>query len=141
MGLTMVLSTLLSGCSSTPGPGDIPRDTEFSTQILADGTKIFLVKTSPHLGRGERKGGGGEGRGGNNCFPCEPGEQRGGFGSDDRENDLKRAAKAMIAENHYCRDGFVVLEEYHQDRGQILRGECRDTADESDRARFSHAHP
>jgi hypothetical protein len=133
---------LLSACSSAPGPKDIPAGTEFSTHILADNTKIFTLKIHPERDRGA--GGAvreGEGRGrGGDCFPCEPGDARGGGmggGMRARALDMKSIATAMIAENHFCREGFVVLEQFQQERSQIVRGECRDSADASDRARFT----
>lgn len=135
---------LLSACSSTPGPKDIPASTEFSTRILADSTKLFTLKVHSERSRSGAVREGGSmredgGRGGD-CFPCEPGDARsGGIGGGTRIRtlDLKSIATAMIAENHFCRDGFVVLEQFQQERSQIVRGECRDSADASDRARFT----
>jgi hypothetical protein len=144
--LALLSAMLLAACSSAPGPKGIPANAEFSTKILGDGSKLFTLKLHPEMGRGgpggpmpqDARGGRGDGAGGD-CFPCEPGEGGRGEmrGARAREADLKNIASAMIAENHYCRDGFVVLEQFQQDRSRVLRGECRDGADASDRARFS----
>lgn len=137
----------LTACSSAPTPKDIPPGTQFSTHILEDGTKLFTLKSQPPGLEGESmermRAQQRQGRaGGNDCFPCEPGERGasggGGGGGRTHASDLKIVATAMIAENRYCRDGFVVLEQFQQERARVLRGECRDSADASDRARFSH---
>lgn len=135
----------LAACSGAPTPKDIPPGTQFSTQILDDGTKLFTLKSQPpgpERGSGERmRAQSRQGRGGDDCFPCEPGERGAGGGAGGgrmRESDLKAVATAMISENRYCREGFVVLEQFQQERARVLRGECRDSADTADRARFSH---
>ena len=136
----VVLLPLFAACSSTPGSGKVPQGADFSTEILADGTKIFKVIVRPVAPeeRPAMTGPAANARTSGDCFPCEPGQQRGGMGGrNDKPLDLKAVATTMLTDNHYCRDGFVVLEQYHQNRSQILRGECRDAADDSDRARFS----
>lgn len=126
---------LLTACSSNPGLSDIPGGSEFTAHILEDGSKQFVLKVRVRGGSKDERM---ESRdAGDNCFPCAPGEQRAGFRDGDRDLDLKRVAKAMLAENQYCREGFVALEQYREGRAQILRGECRDTATAADRTRFA----
>lgn len=126
----------LAACASSPSSSDIPGGTEFTTHILDDGSKQFVLKVHARGGNKEERVNARDH--GDNCFPCAPGEQRAGFRDGDRELDLKRVTKAVLAENQYCREGFVALEQYREARAQILRGECRDTATTADRTRFAH---
>lgn len=140
----MLGCALLSACSSAPGTKEIPTDAEFSTRILADNTKLFTLKVG-HPG-GDRASDqrlrerDGRSSGGSDCFPCGPGDSRGGGSAGPMRTpdlNLKAIATAMIADNHFCREGFVVLEQFQKDRSTVIRGECRDSANASDRARFT----
>jgi hypothetical protein len=121
---------LLGACSHTPGPGDIPPGANFTTHILADSTKLFVYSTPQRGGREHRsmRGGGAE--------------REGGDMEQQRPRDNRRASQnglqAMLTENNYCREGYVVLEQYETRNQYVIRGECRDAATADDRARFDH---
>lgn len=55
--------------------------------------------------------------------------------------NVQRNLGAMLAQNRYCRDGYVVLEQYEERTGYVIRGECRDSANENDRRLFSREAP
>ena len=48
----------------------------------------------------------------------------------------KNALEALLRQNHYCRDGYVVLDQYEQHGSYIIRGECRDSATPEERQKF-----
>ncbi len=118
--VVIAVLTQLAACANQPDAGDVPPGVDFKTQMLADGTKLFKVITREAIPK-ERRG------------LNKPPEQR-----RERPQDMKKIAAAMLAENHYCRSGFVVLEQYQQQHSHVLRGECRDAADASDRQRFAN---
>jgi len=118
--VVIAVLTQLLACASQPDAGDVPAGVDFKTQMLADGTKLFKVITRESIPN-ERRG------------LNKPPEQR-----RERPQDMKKIAEAMLAENRYCRSGFVVLEQYQQQHSHVLRGECRDAADASDRQRFAN---
>jgi hypothetical protein len=118
---------LAAGCAHQPGPTDITPGSEFNANILEDGTKLFVFSVPlAHPG----KGGGGD--------------IRREMGDDEDMSRARRevshpgpqAVQAMLAQNSYCREGYLVLEQYEQQRRYVTRGECRDGATEQDRERF-----
>jgi hypothetical protein len=111
---------LLGACAHRPDADDVPRGVDFSTQILADDTKLFRVLVRESLPERPRPA----------SQPSQP--QR------ERDIDLKAIASAMLAQNSYCRTGFIVLEQYRQQHTRVLRGECRESADAGDRRHFAH---
>jgi len=119
----------LSACSHTPSADDIPPGATFTTKILADDTKLFVY--SQRFAR--RGAGGGEGDDGLSEAP-----DRGGSGrSEQMAKTSLRGMQAMLAQNHYCRDGYVVLEQYDEHGSYFIRGECRDAANAAERSKFS----
>lgn len=130
----MVCSVLLLGlsaCSHTPNASDIPSGANFSTKILADDTKLFTY--TQRFMRGA---------------PDMPGDADATIDNPKmmRERDGMREAiskssrkgvEAMLAQNNYCRDGYMVLEQYEQHGSYIVRGECRDGATSADREKFN----
>lgn len=125
---------LLSGCGHTPTAADIPPGASFTANILADDTKLFVYSQG---GRGMG------GRGPDGELPDArqemPREGRDGRrGARAAPPDLQKAVTAMIEQNHYCRDGYMVLEQYEQHGAYIVRGECRDAATPADRQKFTH---
>ena len=118
----------LVACSNTPDASDIPPGAEFATKILADDTKLFTY--SQRFMRGGMRA-----------------PETGDFQTIDnpqmmRDRDNMRAAiskasrkglEAMLAQNNYCRDGYMVIEQYEQHGSYIIRGECRDSATNTDR--------
>lgn len=124
-----VAALWLSACSHTPSAADIPPGATFTTKILADDTKLFVYSQ-----RFARRGpNGGEGDDGLNEAP-----ERGGSGrSAEMAKISLRGVEAMLAQNHYCRDGYVVLEQYDQHGSYFIRGECRDAVNAAERSKFS----
>lgn len=120
----------LAACSHTPSPNDIPPDADFSTKILSDDTKLFTYS--------QRFMRGGPGMPGDTDVTIDNPKMM-------RERDSMRASitkvsrkglEAMLAQNHYCRDGYMVLEQYEQHGSYIIRGECRESATSADREKF-----
>jgi hypothetical protein len=129
--ISAITALCLAACSHTPDAGDIPPSANFTTKILANDTKLFVY--SQRFGRG-RPGGEDE--------PYEGGQGRGSFfggppSSAQMSQGALRGVQAMLAQNHYCRDGYVVLEQYDEHGKYIVRGECRDAATSADREKFA----
>ena len=141
LSVLVIAIALSSSCSSKkPHPAPV---TYFSTNITVEGGKFFVYRLEmPQRGgqedggRGSRpekgkKPGGGGGR--NGASPPNNGRKGGRS-----EVNLKQRVDRLIAENRYCRDGYVVLDEYTGAGGVSLRGECRDGATPEDRSRFQN---
>lgn len=120
------LTMLTTACGHAPSARDVPPGANFAANILADGTKLFTF--SIHLPKpsieAERR------------LRAEDGEQN------DRQRrrvdyaeGSKRALQAMLQENGYCREGYVLHELYEDRTDYVIRGECRDAANDADRAR------
>ncbi len=119
----------LSACAHTPSVDDIPPGATFTTKILPDDTKLFVY--SQRFAR--RGANGGEADDGLSEAP-----ERGGSGrSAEMAKISLRGVEAMLAQNRYCRDGYMVLEQYDQHGSYFIRGECRDAANAGDRSKFS----
>lgn len=122
-------TALLAACGSAPGPRDVPPGASFAANILDDGTKLFTFTL--HM---QRPG---------------PGIMRGAGGPPDAEDaerarrlrgnvseTAKKGLQAMLQENGYCREGYLLHELYEDRAGYVIRGECRDAASDADRARY-----
>lgn len=119
----------LSACSHTPSVDDIPPGATFTTKILADDTKLFTY--SQRFGRRGRSEG---------DMDDSASEERIRSENSHRTAQVAqmglRGVQAMLAQNHYCRDGYMVLEQYEQHGSYIIRGECRDAANAAERSKF-----
>ncbi len=123
-------AALTLGCaqSAHKRPGDRPQPTEtFSTEITADGTKLFSYRVEmPERSRmtgGER--------------PRRPAMEKGDRGAESatpgRERSKERLHERLeqkIAEAAFCEEGYIVLEEVTGDRYASIRGECREGVDD-----------
>lgn len=116
---------MLGACSHTPSHDDIPRGATFNANILSDGTKLFVYRQRGFGGPPNEAELGATERG-----------QR-GPNTEQMQKIAQRGIMAMLAENHYCRAGYMVLEQYEQQRSYVVRGECRDAAGASDREKYS----
>jgi len=124
-GLLCVLA--LAGCSHAPRASDVPPGSEFVANILDDGTKLFVFSVPM-----KRPGKGGDVR-------HEMSDDDGEMQRSRREGPQHpgpQALQGMLAENGYCREGYMVLEQYEQQHRYVTRGECRDGATDADRTRF-----
>lgn len=122
--------SLLAACSNVPSARNVPPGASFAANILADDTKLFTFSVrlpKPALD-GER------GYRGQDDSQAE-GRRRAHI---DYAEGSKRALQAMIEENGYCREGYVLHELYEDRIDYVIRGECRDAATDADRARYSH---
>lgn len=115
----------IAACSHTPSAADIPPQASFTANILADNTKLFVYR---------QRGFGGPPRE-DEVGSLDRGERR--PKTEDEQKMARRGVEAMLMQNHYCRDGYMVLEQYEQQRSFVVRGECRDAADASDREKYS----
>ena len=129
-----VVMLVLEACSHTPSAGDIPPGAEFTTKILADDTKLFTysvrVLRAGSNSDSDDIGGDMPSRGSSGF--AQSSSRRG-----PSEQSMLRGVEAMLAQNHYCREGFVVLEQYDEHGKYIVRGECRDAATGAERERFA----
>jgi hypothetical protein len=125
-----VAALFLAACSHTPGVGGIPPGATFKTNILADDTKLFMY--SQRFAQDERSD-----------VDSRDGvrSRNQGSGSVSRSAQYAqvslRGVKAVLAQNHYCRDDYVVLEQYEEHGSYIIRGECRDAATSAERGKFT----
>lgn len=117
---------LLSACAHTPRPSDIPPGSMFSTKILTNDTKLFTYALRLKRGPADAPD-----------VVGETPERGGGAGrSAQLAQVAQRAINAQLAQNQYCRDGYVVLEQFEEQQKYIVRGECRDAATSADRELF-----
>jgi hypothetical protein len=127
-----VMSICAIACSHTPSASDIPPGAAFTANILADDTKLFTYSQ-----RFTRDGS--ELYGETDYASMEnPRTLRAREGM--RKAVMKAShngLEAMLAQNNYCRDDYMVLEQYEQHGTYIIRGECRDAATHEDREKFS----
>lgn len=123
------LGALLAACGHTPSAQDVPPGATFSANILDNGTKLFTFSTRlPH-----------QPHGGDNTVRRDeerPTDDRPRMHADMAQNN-KKGLQAMLLENGYCRDGYVILEMFEERADYVIRGECRDAASDSDRAKYS----
>ena len=119
-----VAALMLCACGHTPTAADIPSGASFTATILADDTKLFLYKQPGFRGPPEEDQVGSLERG-----------QRGPT-TEQMQKIALRGVVATLAQNHYCRTGYMVLEQYPQQRSYVVRGECREPADSADREKF-----
>ena len=128
--VTLSAVTLLAACSQAPTADDIPPSARFTTRILDNGTKLFVYSQG-----GRQQGSlGREGE--------LPDARRDMPRDEERRKrvvapDLDKGVTAMLTQNQYCRDGYVVLERYEQHGAFVMRGECRDAATAADRQQFA----
>jgi hypothetical protein len=127
--MLVACGALLVACGQLPSARDVPPDASFSADILDNGTKLFTFST--HL-------------------PQRPHDDENTVRRSDQQPDdrprvhadraqnNKKALQAMLLENGYCRDGYVILEMFEDRKDYVIRGECRDAASEVDRERYSH---
>ena len=127
--LCLVILTLLFIVSCTSKTSASKVHGVFITSIKADGTKLFVF-TSPdygdsgkhysHPGLAERQGRG----------------RQGLAAREQLEKLIIRALDIRISENGYCREGYIELGSYIERGSFEIRGECNDTATQTDRKRF-----
>lgn len=117
---------VLAACAHAPGPADIPPAASFDAQILDNGTKLFVYR---------QRGLGGPQREDDDPRRSGPPQRR--LSSEQMQKIAQRGIAAMLAQNGYCRDGYMVLEQYEQQRSYVVRGECRDAANATDREKYS----
>lgn len=119
----VAIVVLAAGCAGKP-PREIPAGADFSAEILADNTKLFTYSV-----RLERPQGRAAGMQRGRSLDDEPQPRP-------RQSDRRQGLEAALAENGYCREGFLLLEQYERSDRYVMRGECRDAATDADRARF-----
>lgn len=138
----LATSALLAGCATKPSMPEMG-ETFFETKINADGTKLFafsmdMGRPDADGGNKERKGRGDRGRGQRGARG--QGNAQSGADNEDRlakqQSKLYAALDETLAENHYCREGYIEIDT-HQTEGRVhLLGECKDAANELDRLDF-----
>jgi hypothetical protein len=123
-----VLSLLAVACGHAPSARDVPPGASFAANILDDGTKLFTFST--HLPRPPME----------TARSLQAQERQEAEGHRrtriDPSEDSRKALQAMMQENKYCREGYVLHELYEDRTDYVIRGECRDGATDADRARY-----
>jgi hypothetical protein len=128
--VSVCMSALLLACGHTPSPRDIAPGASFTTEILPDATKLFVYTERRQMLDEEIEE--------MNELAARRGDARRPKVSPVRSAQaLRRNLEAMLAQNNYCRDGYLVLEQYEERKGRVIRGECKDAASASDRQRYS----
>lgn len=94
-------------------------DEIFETEILDNDTKFFTFRLIRRT-------------------PPSPGVMSAGRPGDDLTMAyLEARLEANLAENGYCRDGYLELDSSLAISQTFIRGECREAATEADRQRFT----
>ena len=144
----VVLTLLMGACASDPGERPELK-TYFVTDIDQQGSKRFNYsvvvdrankdskKGKGGRGMGRSKGNGGQGgRGGRG----EKGRKSGNQG--DMTEKLKirvtENLELRLADNGYCREGYIELDSYFSRGRSYIRGECKEGATEEDRLAFAN---
>ena len=128
--LIVSLVILVSSCSSHPEIPETPG--LFTAQISDNGSKFFSYRLDRKIAGQARPAGKVGGRGGSKGY--RESVSRSSSVSDDL---LDRGLASFIAQNAYCRTGYVILER----SASSLRGECNETATDADRERFTMRAP
>lgn len=144
--VTVALVLAVSGCS---GPGSKRKPPEmresFSTSVTEDGSKMFeyrlvAVRSSdnrdsmPSKGGMRPRGGMGGGKGGDR--PSH-GDGDSGAMQEKMKSKFYEKLDAKLAESGYCREGYMELDSTFSRGTSVLRGECRESASDTDRDKFS----
>jgi hypothetical protein len=145
---SVVLTLLLGGCASDPGERPELK-TYFVTDIDQQGSKRFNYsvvasraqkdgkKGKDGRGMGRSKGQGG--RGGQ-------GQKRGEGRKSANQGDVTAKLKTQVtenlelrlADNRYCREGYIELDSYFSRVRSYIRGECKEAATDEDRQAFAN---
>jgi hypothetical protein len=118
------------GCAQEPARSNVPSGASFMADVLDDGTKLFTLRMrlpKPEFDVARSR-----------AYRDDPemqAEARRRARADHSEPS-KRALQAMLQENGYCREGYVIHELYEDRTDYVIRGECRDAANDADRARY-----
>ncbi|WKE65137.1 hypothetical protein PVT67_15955 [Gallaecimonas kandeliae] len=144
--LMSFLALVLAGCCSCDR--DRPAEREmtqpssyFSTYISEDGSKRFVFSLETQGGRsgpgmGGREGRGGRGGPGMGRSGGDRGGQQARQEAGQGQDKLLELLEEKLADNGYCRSGYIQLDSTQ--RGHFLRftGECNESATDEDRKRF-----
>ncbi|RZA02341.1 MAG: hypothetical protein EOO68_09795 [Moraxellaceae bacterium] len=114
--ITVSLCFVLAACST--GRNFDPQGLQFKTLITPDHVKRFELSIAPRP------------------VPIDPLSDRRGLESGPSERQLKAMLKDALADNGFCREGFLPLGRYAGESNYKLRGECKDAASVEDIARF-----
>lgn len=140
--IPLIIALLISACAHHKDRRQPQEAASFATMIKRDGSKQFNYSMST----GSQRGGRGEGRGGHGERP--PRGEGGGRGGprdsgQSEEASLQQEEKIRqqlldkvdleLAENGYCRNGYIELDYYAINGQAQLRGECQESATEKDR--------
>ncbi|MEY4589150.1 MAG: hypothetical protein RL497_1226 [Pseudomonadota bacterium] len=110
------LFLLLSACST--GRPFNSNGLQFKTLITPEHVKRFELTLIPRP------------------IPIDPYSNRQSLEQGPSERQLKGLLKDALADNGFCRDGFLPLGRYAGESNYRLRGECKDTASAEDIAKF-----
>ena len=151
--LLLSAAIVVSGCSSQDKYINKMNE-NFVTNITEDGSKRFNYSLNARGKRGGAKGADKNrsgGRGGISGGRGGRGDGRGGKGGgqsrqaqSDSEALTKKIQSRMteqlelyLEQSGYCREGFLELDSYFSPTRSHIRGECRETATDNDRAEFT----
>lgn len=119
--VVVMLTLLLSACSSMPGPSSRPAP-RFMTHITDEGSKRFVFEA---LAMDQLPSAG-----------IRAPSSRRQAGRVDLNTSLdEEQVQGWLADKHYCQQGFIMLSR----TPWKIRGECNETATAQDRQRFPNS--
>lgn len=113
--LAFALTLTVAGCSGGPAQREqLPA--RFEPSILANGTKLFTYTVD---------------------LPPQPSASLDRPTGGARPIRIDNLLEAALAENNYCREGWLVIDRYQTLRLARARGECKEAASAADLERYS----
>jgi hypothetical protein len=127
----LVSGLVLIGCSSGRSYTETGLAETLETEILADGSKMFVYRLRwpedqipNHVRVAKSRVG------------PDPYQRKGVEVNRYTYERIRANAEHVVARKGYCREGYLELDGSVSRYHMWLKGECRDTASEEDRARF-----
>lgn len=140
----------MTGCSSNQKT-EVPQG-YLATNISEDGSKQFVYTVDLPESNGQGRRGKGNGRPGNVAGHVQGGSNRGltggvtagtggrskggGRGQQGKASLLQEALDAELKRTGYCRKGYMELDRMMQTAQTSIKGECVESASDSDREEF-----
>ncbi|ALO47048.1 hypothetical protein PS2015_2414 [Pseudohongiella spirulinae] len=125
--ILMAAAALLVGCGGSPNWQAPPADEQLIPEIAQDGTKFFTFQRDYLVAVSSREN--------------REMVSRSQRGIRIGEYEVEARVNAILERTGYCRQGFFELYREQTFQRFLVRGECREAADESDRARFTGPIP
>lgn len=139
--MKLLFSTLLclclSACASRTGHSDIVQQ-QFLTDIKENGSKIFVYIANFKVAQPKNHDQIIDDMTSNNSAKQHVRQKQRRSADRQLEEKLTDALEDKIQSTGYCRNGYFVLSQYIEFGSGEIRGECRESATEVDRALFGN---